>query len=445
MRISDGADLIVRQANDLIESMYRLPTISEERIIRLLISQIKPNDEDFKTYRISVADFAKVFGIEETSGRLYEQIDRATEALTTRKLNIRMGKSYLHVNWLSSALYKDGSGYVDLRFDPYLKPFLLHLNGYYTKYHLTNITQFQSRYSIRIYEFLKMETFKTPKFGLFTKLVEYSELRAMLGVEEHEYKFVKDFRKYVIEVAVREINSRSDIFVVKVLPIKSGKKISYWEFHFENARQSRMPVDPPPPTLEEVKEHPEYIRQLIDFGISEETALKWKKKYGVERLVRNIGFVSAKKNTGKVRDNLAGYVASAIAEDMAKGASLSKKVESEKQLEEINIKAQKNAEIESQIQELEAEKRNIIGKVYAVYDALEEVPKNIFNMGFSSQSNLLGAIKKGFEKDGIKSLIAISSIIRYMEDCKMFEAGTHQRYSAINAQQAELETKKANR
>jgi hypothetical protein len=383
MNISDGSDLIVRQANDLIESLYRLPTLSEERIIRLLISQIKPSDEDFKTYRIKVEDFAEIFGIKETSGRLYEQVDRATEALTKRNLNIRMGKSYLHVNWLSSALYVHGSGYVDLRFDPYLKPFLLHLNGYYTKYQIIQIAHFQSRYSIRIYELLKMETFKTPVNGIFKKLFEYSELRAMLGIQESEYKRVNDFKKDVLDVAVREINGRSDIYITNVIGVKPSRKIEYWEFHFQNSKQGRLSIDPPPPQLQEVKDHPDDVKQLIAFGISEETAYTWRKKYGVARIIRNLGFVTAKKSAGKVKEDLAGYVASAIAKDYAKGWE-----DKAKQAEE---KAKINEAEEAKKREAqrlkEEDLNNSILSVIAHFEALPDSEKSTFTLDFYETLN----------------------------------------------------------
>lgn len=378
MNISDGCDLIVRQANDLIESLYKLPTISEERIIRLLISQIKPNDEDFKTYRIRVEDFAEIFGIKETSGRLYEQVDKATEALTKRSLNIRMGKSYLHVNWLSSALYVHGSGYVDLRFDPYLKPFLLHLNGYYTKYKIIQIAHFQSRYSIRIYELLKMETFKTPAGGIFKKLFDYIELRSMLGIEETEYSRVADFKKNVIDIAIKEINTRSDLFIIKIVPVKSGKKISYWEFHFQNSRQQKLEIDPAPPQLQEVKEHPEDVTELIAFGIAEETAYKWRKKYGVARILRNIGYVKGKKNAGKVKDDLTGYVASAISNDYAQGLDKKIKETQDKKIETQLLEDKRKSEEEEE----EIKQKNESIETFGKFMAFSEEKQNEIRKSF---------------------------------------------------------------
>jgi plasmid replication initiation protein len=69
----------------------------------MLIAQIKPTDEDFQTYRITVADFANFFGL--SGGNAYELIDKAAESLAHRPITIREGKSWLHTNWLSSAKY----------------------------------------------------------------------------------------------------------------------------------------------------------------------------------------------------------------------------------------------------------------------------------------------------------------------------------------------------
>lgn len=383
MELNQGSDLIVRQANDLIESLYKLPTISEERIIRLLISQIKPSDEDFKTYRISVSDFAEIFNIKETSGRLYEQIDKATDALTTRKLGIRKGKSYLHVNWLSSALYVDGSGYVDLRFDPYLKPFLLHLSGYYTKYQIKQIAHFQSRYSIRLYELLKMETFKTPKDGIFKKIFDYSELRETLGIEEGEYTRVNDFKKDIIDVAFREINARSDLSILKVIGVKPSRKIEYWEFNFQNAKQQRLAIDPPTPQLIEAKDHPDDVKQLISFGITEEIAYKWRKKYGVARVIRNLGYVTAKKNAGKVKEDLAGYVASAIANDYGKSwVDKAKVQEEEKTKLEAKSLEKKRQESEKLAQE-KTEQQELLNQ----FSSLPQAEKEKIRLAFEKEQN----------------------------------------------------------
>ena len=59
----DDKSLTVRQSNSLIDASYRIASVGEGRLIRALIAQISPSDEDFKLYRVSVTDFARLFDI----------------------------------------------------------------------------------------------------------------------------------------------------------------------------------------------------------------------------------------------------------------------------------------------------------------------------------------------------------------------------------------------
>jgi plasmid replication initiation protein len=316
MSIDDKA-LTVRQSNTLIDASYRIASVGEGRLIRALIAQISPSDEDFKLYRVAVADFARLFDI--TGEAAYEQIKKAADELTSRKIRIQKGKSWLFMNWLSSAEYIQGSGYVELCFDKKLKPYLLQLKGYFTQYELESVVSFKSAYSIRIYELLKAEQFKAAKNGYFQRTFHYEELRQSMGLESTEYALFADFRRYVIEIAVREINTSSNLAIVQVDYPKTGRKITHIVFHCEPARQTRLDVDEPPPVLEAVEKPqaiPEDVRDLVAIGIDEGTAYKWRKKYGVKRLTRNLAYTRAMQKAGKIRDSLTGFLARAIADNL---------------------------------------------------------------------------------------------------------------------------------
>ena len=316
MNIDDKA-LTVRQSNSLINASYRIASVGEGRLIRALIAQISPSDEDFKLYRVSVADFARLFNI--TGESAYEQIKKASDELLDRKIFIENGEGWLNTRWLSSARYKKNSGHIELRFDINLKPYLLQLKGYFTQYQLENIVTFKSSYAIRLYELLKTEQFKAKHNGQFIKKFEYSEIRALMGMNETEYAFFKDFRVRVIDPAVREINASSNLEIVQVDYPKTGRKITHIVFHCEPARQTRLDVDEPSPVLEAVakpREIPEDVRDLVAMGIDEGTAYKWRKKYGVKRLTRNLAYTRAMQKAGKIRDSLTGFLARAIADNL---------------------------------------------------------------------------------------------------------------------------------
>ena len=357
---TDEKSLIVRQANQLIEASYKIPSVGEGRLIRMLIAQISPSDEDFKTYRIAVADFAKFFGL--TGGSAYDLIKKAADELTSRKIRLENGKSWLFMNWLSSAEYKEGSGHVELRFDGKLKPYLLRLQKHWNHYALENIINFRSSYSIRIFELLKAEEFKANRAGYFSRAFEYEELRGILGIDKMEYEFFKEFRIKIIEISVREINENRDINVSRVEYIKTGRKFTHIVFHCERPRQLQLNVDEPFPKFEEVakeNEKPDDVRELVAIGIDEATAYKWRKKYGVKRLTRNLAYTRAMQKAGKIRDSLTGFLARAIADNL--GSAWEKEEKSRCVVIQVKnqAEAQKRTEEEGRAQG-EAERRAVI-------------------------------------------------------------------------------------
>jgi plasmid replication initiation protein len=277
--------------------------VGEARLIRMLIAQIKPTDEDFKTYRVNVADFARFF--ELSGGSAYALIDKAAESLAHSPITIREGESWLHTNWLSSAKYVRGSGYVELCFDKHLKPYLLQLKGYYTGYALHNTVNFNSGYTIRLFEILKSNEFKANTGGYFQKKFEYHELREMLGVDRNAYKLFADFRVNVIATAVKEINVNPDLSILKVDYLKTGRKVSHIVFSCERAKQTQIPLDSEQLRLSQPKvEHADYIKELMVMGIDEQVAYRWKRKYTVARLRDTIAYTKAMQKEGRIRESV---------------------------------------------------------------------------------------------------------------------------------------------
>lgn len=378
----------VRQSNELIEASYKIATIGESRLIRLLLSQIQQSDEDFKIYKISAVDFAHVFGLNDRDGRIYELIYEASDALTSRKIRIRDGESWLLTNWLSSAKYTAGSGYIELRFDANLKPYLLQLKGYYTQYQLKRVINFKSIYSIRLFEMLKTEEFKANSTGQFKRSFEYDELREKLGIEQSEYLFFKDFRVRVIDTAKREINNNSDICIVDIDYSKKvgGRKITHIVFQCEKSKQGDLDLETGSPNVEEVKKEkkiPDDVKQMVSLGISEKTAMQWRKKYGVAQIVRNIGYTLAMKKAGKIRESESGFLASAIANDSGGGWELEQKKRETARKESERVEDEKT-ELEATEKEKERATRKIL---MDSFHSLPEVEQEAIRRLYEKQTN----------------------------------------------------------
>ncbi|MEN9582669.1 MAG: hypothetical protein RL641_623, partial [Candidatus Parcubacteria bacterium] len=247
---TDEKSLIVRQSNELIEASYKIASVSEGRLIRMLIAQITPDDEDFKTYRIGITDFARFFGLSKESNSIYELVKKSADELAGRRIMLEKDGSWLRLNWLSYAEYKKGSGYIEIRFDKALKPYLLGLKGYFTQYELEKVVNFKSGYAMRLFELLKKEQFKADGKGYFRRSFEYDEFRQVVGVDKSEYREFSDFRKRVIDSSVKEINANPDIQITQVDYPKTGRKVSHIVFHCEKAKQLQLDIDEPLPKLE---------------------------------------------------------------------------------------------------------------------------------------------------------------------------------------------------
>lgn len=316
----EGATIV--KHNDLIEAKYQIPSIREQQIILMLLAQIKPEDEDFKGYRIAITDFSRVLGVSSKS--IYEEIENAVVSLASRTIKIKQGKSFLVASWLSSAEYKHGTGHVELCFDPKLKPYLLQLQGHFTQYKLDKVLHFKSIYSIRLYELLKKEAQIVERYQhkkQFEKEFSYFELREAFEIEKKEYAKFNDFKRKTIEPAVTEICDKTDLNIYDVIYGKTGRAISRILFKVElrskaeaDIRAMQMPL------LEQPKEKEtngkEEIKQkLIELGYSPEYASRDVNKYGKKRIERSIAYTLAMQKAGEVK-NFPAYLSKVIEGDL---------------------------------------------------------------------------------------------------------------------------------
>jgi plasmid replication initiation protein len=301
---------IVRKSNDLITARHRL-SVAEQRVVLLLATTVSSSDEEFKDYELKVSDFAQIFGLDACKA-IYTEVEHACETLVTKKIELSTSDRKIFAAWLSYAEYIAGSGVVKIRFDKVLKPYLLQLRGHFTQYPLSHVANFKSQYSLKLYDLLKMNSFKA-KDDQIIFLFDYQELRKVLAIEKNEYKLFGHFKSRVIMPAVEEITKYTDLKINKVDYGKTGRKITNISFNV-NIKS------PDETTTNKIIQHKNQsshhvINSLVNLGFSAEVARKLKNKYGVKRLERNIAYTLAKKDAGVVKD-LPSYLYSSIENDL---------------------------------------------------------------------------------------------------------------------------------
>lgn len=343
---------MVRKANHLIEAAYKLSTV-EQKIILFLASTITSEDADFKSYPLRIKTFQNFLGNASSN---YDRIEEVILALKEKNLKIvypnDQGKRViLNVNWLSSSKYTEGSGVIELKFDPELKPFLLQLKSRFTNYRLKNVVQLKSQFSIRIYELLK----QYEKLG--KRLFTISELRFILGIDDDQYRQYTDFRKRVILVAQLELAEKTDISF-DFEELKVGHRVGQIRFIIKSKTQDNLlSAEPetisPMPISQENNDLDRLITMLPSEYREKETLRKllktWLEKQGADYVARNIEYANEGSNAvnpgmklGK-GSNYRVYLSKALAGDF--GLPRKEDKEAERQAEaEARRKAQEAAD-----------------------------------------------------------------------------------------------------
>ena len=221
-------NFVVTKSNYFIKNSSYDLSLEEQRIILTLSSMVQPEDQDFKVYTIKIAEFLELIGVVDQSK--YTELPKITRELMKKvfEINDEVTGDFLQVAWLSAVKYKKSSGEIDLEFSPHLKPYMLNLKGFYTKYKLHNILAMKSKYSPRLYELLKLNEYQKKGFS-----VHIDELRKLFKAE-NLYKNYNDFKKKVLIKAQEELELYSDIRF-EFVEVKAVRKVSYINFYvFKN-------------------------------------------------------------------------------------------------------------------------------------------------------------------------------------------------------------------
>lgn len=305
--------LITKSNYFIMNCNYDL-SLEEQKIILTLASMVQPKDEDFKSYKFRIVDFMKLLGVENQAK--YTEIPKITKELMKKVFEIQEGDTLIQTAWLSGAMYKKGTGYVELTFSSYLKPYMLKLSSMFTQYKLSNILSMKSKYSPRIYEILKCNEFK--KQGFIE--IEVEGLRKLIKADEVYPKY-NDFKRYVVERTQKELKKISDISF-DFEEIKTGRKVTSLKFHIKTNKSSEKPNDEVcatregKSTLQEEQSFKELIKAVKT--IFKEVITGLQAKTLLDTAKGDINIINEKyalsQNVAKI-DNIVGWVIKAIKED----------------------------------------------------------------------------------------------------------------------------------
>lgn len=246
----------VYKSNLLINARYSLK-LCEHRVILLCLQKIKnPADPNTpRTYRLHADDYARQF--KTTKSNAYRDLKEALDGLWQREVYLDhtqeidsntgrvISERWRKIRWVTSQEYASGQGWAELTFHEEMMPFLTALKGRFSSYDSVYVSLFQSTYSHRIYEMLiQYRDFGRREFEL-DELMEILELNG-------KYKKFADFRRFVLDAAVREINTHSDI-EVHYETRKTGRAVTHILFVFAHKMQQALLIEQPAETQSKIE------------------------------------------------------------------------------------------------------------------------------------------------------------------------------------------------
>lgn len=229
------SELIVKD-NALIQASYTLDTV-EQRLILLAIAEARETGHGItknSLLEVHASSYINTFNVEKHTA--YTVLRDASKSLfdryvTYHDINPKTGKDRsFHCRWVDKIGYEPQSGIVFLRFTQDIVPLITRLEENFTKYELEQVSRLTSSYAIRLYELLIQwrSAGKTPIFDL-------SIFRQQLGVEAHQYKTMSNFKTYVLDFALKQVNELTDI-TAKYEQHKKGRSISGFSFSFKQKK-----------------------------------------------------------------------------------------------------------------------------------------------------------------------------------------------------------------
>ena len=164
-----------------------------------------------------VGDYSYLYNIaKELSQKQFEMKDRFSER-------------FVIFNFIASVTYADGV--LEIEFSQKLLVYLLEIKDKYLKYDIKNIMSLSSKYTIRLYKFLKDNLEKNSRYGNKAELkLSINKFREILEIpRSYQYGNSSGIKFRILEKAKTELEKNTNI-IFEYDEIKTGRKVTHLKF-----------------------------------------------------------------------------------------------------------------------------------------------------------------------------------------------------------------------
>jgi plasmid replication initiation protein len=331
MKNKEDKSLYVVSSNDLVRAKYSY-TLWEKRVFLYMVSQLKRDQTEFPMMRIAIRDLMRFYG---TFGKgEYSVIRSVPENIIKKPFYIPYVTPDGERRWLFMSVISAGTqpdmgekreeSYIELQFNPVLAPHLMDLRERFTRYNIRNISELQSVYSIRMFEFIKENEFKKDGFE-----VSVDDLKEMLFMKAQDndgaevYQLYADFKKRVLMKAQEDLNEHCDTtFIFEER--KDGRRVTKIFFKplknqpLEDAETPQKALASPSEKHtdgvgeEQSPLFTELLPAILSLGISTEVLQLLAETQPEDALRNGLAYTQREVSAGKIRENVAGFFINAV-------------------------------------------------------------------------------------------------------------------------------------
>jgi plasmid replication initiation protein len=289
MPTKESNSALIVKSNDLINAKLKGFSISQHRLLDILISQLDKDQGSFHKQRVYFKDFVEQIGTNHKGESIRAR--EVTKALMRKVIEVSENGNIRQRNIFYSADYYEDKPYVEVIFHPDLRPYLLELSKNFTSYDLRNTLSVKSTYSVRMYQLLKQYAYR----GKVT--FELEELKELLDAEN--YNLYADFKRNCLKIAEKELRKKCDISF-SFQEIKQGRKVAKIAFDItvSGDKEAYMLSGSRKGSL---------LKDLIELGVNRKQAESFVENYKQEDILEKIIYTRSQYEKGKVK-NPGGYI-----------------------------------------------------------------------------------------------------------------------------------------
>lgn len=209
------SELVVFKANELAVSRYSL-TEHETKLILYSVALLNPSIKnptlEDRTVKFTCAEYAKIMGI--TRENAWGRLNNVVSDLMKRTIELIYTEGPVAkkmFQWVIYSEFNRENQTVELVFSDYIQPYLFQLKRF-IKYNLEHVKSFESKYSMRVYEWLLKELSqrKTHKGNIEISIKEF---KFMLMLEKN-YPLYAELNRWILKPVENDLNTYSNMKLV---------------------------------------------------------------------------------------------------------------------------------------------------------------------------------------------------------------------------------------